>query len=84
MATSGTFNFSMDIDEIIQEALEMIGGEETLGHEPKSARRSINLILQDWQNRGVMLWTANTSVVTLATSVTTLLLALQQLMFLRL
>jgi hypothetical protein len=71
MATSGTFNFSMDIDEIIQEALEMIGGEETLGHEPKSARRSINLILQDWQNRGVMLWTANTSVVTLATSVTT-------------
>ena len=71
MATSGTFNFSMDIDEIIQEALEMIGGEETLGHEPKSARRSINLILQDWQNRGVMLWTANTSTVTLVTSVTT-------------
>ena len=75
MATSGTFNFSMDIDEIIQEALEMIGGEETLGHEPKSARRSINLILQDWQNRGVMLWTANTSAVTLATSVTTFALA---------
>jgi hypothetical protein len=75
MATSGTFNFSMDIDEIIQEALEMIGGEETLGHEPKSARRSINLLLQDWQNRGVMLWTANTSAVTLTTSVTTFTLA---------
>jgi hypothetical protein len=53
----------------------MIGGEETLGHEPKSARRSINLILQDWQNRGVMLWTANTSTVTLTTSVTTFTLA---------
>lgn len=65
----------MDIDEIIQEALEMIGGEETLGHEPKSARRSINLILQDWQNRGVMLWTSNTSAVTLTTSVTTFTLA---------
>ena len=75
MATSGTFNFNMDIDEIIQEALEMIGGEETLGHEPKSARRSINLLLQDWQNRGVMLWTANTSAVTLTTSVTTFTLA---------
>jgi hypothetical protein len=75
MATSGTFNFNMDIDEVIQEAMEMIGGEETLGHEPKSARRSINLILQDWQNRGVMLWTANTSAVTLATSVTTFALA---------
>jgi len=71
MATSGTYDFNMDIDEVIQEAMEMIGGEETLGHEPKSARRSINLLLQDWQNRGVMLWTANTSTVNLATSVTT-------------
>jgi hypothetical protein len=75
MATSGTYNFNMDIDEVIQEATEMIGGEQTLGHEPKSARRSINLLLQDWQNRGVMLWTANTSAITLATSVTTFSLA---------
>jgi hypothetical protein len=75
MATSGTYNFNMDIDEVIQEATEMIGGEQTLGHEPKSARRSINLLLQDWQNRGVMLWTANTSAVTLTTSVTTFTLA---------
>ena len=71
MATSGTYDFNMDIDEVIQEAMEMIGGEETLGHEPKSARRSINLLLQDWQNRGVMLWTASTSTVNLTTSVTT-------------
>ena len=58
MAQSGTYNFNLDIDEVIQEAMEMIGGEETLGHEPKSARRSINLMLNDWQNRGVLLWTA--------------------------
>jgi len=70
MATSGTYNFSMDIDEVIQEAMEMIGGEQTLGHEPKSARRSINLLLQDWQNRGILLWTANTTVVSVSTSVT--------------
>ena len=57
MATSGTYNFSLDIDEVIQEATEMIGGEQTLGHEPQSARRSINLMLNDWQNRGVLLWT---------------------------
>ena len=75
MATSGTYDYNMDIDEVIQEAMEMIGGEETLGHEPKSARRSINLLLQDWQNRGVMLWTANTSTVDLTTSVTTFALA---------
>ena len=70
MTTSGTYNFSMDIDEVIQEASEMIGGEQTLGNEPKSARRSINLLLQDWQNRGVMLWSIGTSTVSLTTSVT--------------
>lgn len=70
MSSSGTYNFSMDIDEVIQEASEMIGGEQTLGHEPKSARRSINLLLQDWQNRGVMLWSVDTSTVSLTTSVT--------------
>ena len=52
MATSGTYDFSMDIDEVIQEASEMIGGEQTLGNQAASARRSINLLLQDWQNRG--------------------------------
>ena len=71
MTTSGTYNFSMDIDEVIQEATEMIGGEPTLGHEPKSARRSINLLLQDWQNRDIMLWTAETSTFTVSVSTTT-------------
>ena len=75
MSTSGTYNFSMDIDEVIQEATEMIGGEPTLGHEPKSARRSINLLLQDWQNRDLMLWTAETSTFTVSVSTTTYSLA---------
>ena len=70
MATSGTYDFSLDIDEVIEEAMEMIGGEQTLGHEPKSARRSINLLLQDWQNRGILLWTADTTTVSVSTSVT--------------
>jgi hypothetical protein len=60
----------MDIDEVIQEALEMIGGEQTLGNDPKSARRSINLLLQDWQNRGILLWSTNTTVVDVSASVT--------------
>lgn len=75
MSTSGTYDFSMDIDEVIQEAMEMIGGEPTLGHEPKSARRSINLLLSDWQNRDIMLWTAETSVFTVSVSTTTYSLA---------
>ena len=71
MAVSGTYNFNLDIDEVIQEAMEMIGGEETLGHEPASARRSINLMLNDWQNRGILLWNTDTTTVTVASSVTT-------------
>jgi hypothetical protein len=74
MTTSGTYTFSMDIDEVIEEALEMIGGEATLGNEPKSARRSINLLLQDWQNRGIQLWTIGTTAVTVTTSVTSYVL----------
>ena len=70
MAVSGTYNFNLDIDEVIQEAMEMIGGEDTLGHEPASARRSINLMLKDWQNRGILLWTTSVSSVTVAASTT--------------
>ena len=70
MAVSGTYDFNLDIDEVIQEAMEMIGGEDTLGHEPASARRSINLMLKDWQNRGVLLWTTSVSSVTVSASTT--------------
>ena len=70
MAVSGTYNFNLDIDEVIQEASEMVGGEQILGHEPASARRSINLMLKDWQNRGVMLWTTAITLVTVSASVT--------------
>tara|TARA_R110000796_G_scaffold80142_1_gene177440 strand:- start:263 stop:937 length:675 start_codon:yes stop_codon:yes gene_type:complete len=70
MAVSGTYNFNLDIDEVIQEALEMIGGEQTLGHEPASARRSINLMLKDWQNMGVLLWSTSVSSVTVVASTT--------------
>ena len=70
MAVSGTYDFNLDIDEVIQEAMEMIGGEDTLGHEPASARRSINLMLKDWQNRGILLWSTAVSSVTVAASTT--------------
>ena len=70
MAVSGTYDFNLDIDEVIQEATEMIGGEDTLGHEPASARRSINLMLKDWQNRGILLWSTAVSSVTVSASTT--------------
>ena len=70
MAVSGTYNFNLDIDEVIQEATEMIGGENTLGNTPASARRSINLMLKDWQNRGVLLWSTSVSSLTVTVSTT--------------
>jgi hypothetical protein len=72
MATSGTYTFNLDVDQIIQEASEMIGGEQTSGNEVESAKRSINLLLTDWQNRGVSLWTVNTTVVSVAASTTSI------------
>ena len=71
MAVSGTYNVKLDIDQVIQECTEMMGGEQTLGHAPASARRSIKLMLKDWQNRGVLLWTTETTAVTVAASTTT-------------
>jgi len=67
---SGTYDFNLEIGDVIQEATEMIGGEVTLGEEPRSSRRSINLILSDWQNRGICLWTTNTTIVSVAASTT--------------
>ena len=69
MATSGTFNFALEIDDVIEEAIEMVGGEQTLGHEPASARRSLNLMLKDWQNRGILLWSTEASAITVTASV---------------
>jgi len=58
MATSGTNTFNVDfyVDEIIEEAYELAGGQPQTGYDGRSARRSLNLLLTDWQNRGVLLW----------------------------
>ena len=56
MTVSGTIAFGLDVDSIIRDALEKIGGEPTLGEDSRSARRSLNLLLIDWQNRGIPLW----------------------------
>ena len=70
MATSDTYTFNLDVDAIIQEASEYLGGEVTLGNEVESAKRSMNLMLTDWQNRNINLWTVATTAVSLTVSVT--------------
>ena len=55
--TSETTEFNPQIDEIIEEAYERTGvlGTRT-GYQLRSARRSLNILFQEWQNRGVHLW----------------------------
>ena len=56
MALSGTTNFNLNLDEIVEEALLQIGGEAILGDEPRQARRTIDLLLREWQTQGYSLW----------------------------
>jgi len=57
MTTSGTTSFNLDIDELFQEAYERIGIDGSRsGYHLRSARRSLNLLLSECDNRGVHLW----------------------------
>jgi hypothetical protein len=57
MATSGTTAFNMDFTEIAEEAWERAGREMRSGYDLRTARRSMNLMTIEWQNRGLNLWT---------------------------
>ena len=57
MSTSGTTDFNLSIDDLIEEAFERCGMRMTSGYQLSSARRSLNLLFLDWANRGLNLWT---------------------------
>ena len=55
--TSGAAEFDPQIDDIIEEAYERTGARGTrTGYQLRSARRSLNIMFQEWQNRGIHLW----------------------------
>ena len=56
--TSGTATFdkTFSIDEIIEESFERIGLNSVAGYQMKSARRSLNILFQEWGNRGLHYW----------------------------
>ena len=56
--TSGTVTFdkTFAVDEIITEAYERIGLQSVSGYQLKTARRSLNILFQEWGNRGVHYW----------------------------
>lgn len=57
MVTSGTTNFNPDILDLIEEAYEMVGMELRGGYDLKTARRSLDLLMREWGNRGINMWT---------------------------
>lgn len=57
MTTSGTKSFELDVAEYIEEAYERCGIEVKTGYDQRTARRSLNLVLADWANRGLNQWT---------------------------
>ena len=57
MTTSGSRDFNLDVAEIIEEAYERCGLEVRTGYDARTARRSLNLMLAEWANRGLNLWT---------------------------
>ena len=56
MGTSGTTNFNLNIDDIIQEGYQRCSITTTSGYNLKSARTSLNLLFAEWGNRGIHLW----------------------------
>ena len=69
MATSGTATFNLDLNLLVEEAFERCGAELRKGYELRTARRSLNLLTEEWSNRGVNLWTIEEGTVSLTTQV---------------
>ena len=64
MATSGSRDFEPDVAEYIEEAFERCGLEFRTGYDGVTARRSLNLMLAEWANRGLNQWTVTNSATT--------------------
>lgn len=57
MVTSGTTTWNLDLIDIIEDAYEMVGIEVRAGYDMRTARRSLDLLMKEWANRGINFWT---------------------------
>jgi hypothetical protein len=73
MATSGTFAFRPDVEEIIAESFERVGMDaQTLtGYQAVAARRSLNLLFSEFANRGINYWAVQNNTLALTQGTTT-------------
>ncbi len=56
MAIADTRTFNPDIGDIAEEAFELAGTELRTGNDIRTARRSLNYLMLEWQNMGINLW----------------------------
>jgi hypothetical protein len=66
MTTSGTTAFELDFTEVAEEAWERAGREMRSGYDLRTARRSMNLLTIEFQNRGLNMWTIEQGTINLA------------------
>jgi len=69
MATSSSTNFELDVADYIEEAFERCGLEVRTGYDLKTAKRSLNLMLAEWSNRGLNQWTIQQTSITMASGI---------------
>lgn len=69
--TTATTDFNLDLNTIIEEAYERCGAELRTGYDFRTSKRSLGLLLMDWANRGINLWTLQTETKTLTYNVGT-------------
>ena len=65
MATSGSKDFELDVAEYIEEAYERCGLEMRTSYDARTIKRSLNLLLADWANRGLNQWTIQQNSITM-------------------
>ncbi|MGB2161703.1 MAG: hypothetical protein ACPHY7_00585 [Gammaproteobacteria bacterium] len=56
IATTSKFESTFSIDEVIEESYERLGLQVNSGYDLKTARRSLNIMFQEWANRGLHYW----------------------------
>jgi len=71
MTTTGSTLFNMDFTEIAEEAWERAGREMRSGYDLRTARRSMNLMTIEWQNKGINMWTMEQGIINLTPGLAT-------------
>jgi len=73
MATSGTYTFRPNVEEIIAESFERVGmdAQNMTGYQALAARRSLNLLFSEFANRGINYWAVQNNTLALTQGTTT-------------